>query len=137
MNTKVALTGHLVLVMPDYSKPFEVVCDVNEQIFASGGENSPSCWRTSRQQTLACTITCQILLQCYATWLEFWAPWDRQLAKRRPTRLELLGGVVTLLSDIGRLRLQLSFISSARHYGGRNAGIYIFQVPRPVLQDPC
>ena len=32
-------------------------------------------------------------------------PMGQAVGKRRPTRLELLGGVVTLLSDMGRLRL--------------------------------
>ena len=53
----------------------------NRKTFASGGANSASCWKTGQQRTLACIITCQTLLRCGgASWSEFWAPWDSQLA---------------------------------------------------------
>ena len=59
----------------------------------------------------------------------------QSVGKRRPTRLELLGAVVTLLCDMDRLRLLFFSIPSARHCGGRDVGTFKIHTGcgRPVI----
>ena len=59
-------------------------------------------YQTGRQRTLACATACQTLLRCGSVMVRVLESMGQAVSKRQPT---LLGAVVCLLCDMGRLDL--------------------------------